>query len=69
MLSEESTLGEHPIAAVEMMTKVALKVEDSEHHAERLWGDNVHHDGVGEAISTAAMEAAEKVGAKYIVTH
>lgn len=67
MLSEESTLGEHPIAAVEMMTKVALKVEDSDHHAERLWGDNAHHDGIGEAISTAAMEAAEKVGAKYII--
>ena len=67
MLSEESTLGEYPIAAVEMMTKVALKVESSEHHADRLWGDNVHHLGVGESTTSAAMEIAEKVDAKYIV--
>lgn len=67
MLSEESTLGDHPIAAVEMMTKIALKVENSEHHADRLWGDNIHHLGAGESITAAAMEIAEKVEAKFIV--
>jgi pyruvate kinase len=68
MLSEESTLGEYPIEAVEMMSSIALKVENSEHHAEMLWGMHAHHIGVGHSTTLAAMEAAEKVDAKYIVT-
>lgn len=67
MLSEESTLGDYPIAAVEMMSSIALKVENSEHHAEMLWGMHAHHIGVGHSITLATMEAAEKVDAKYIV--
>ena len=68
MLSEESTLGEYPIEAVEMMASIALKVENSEHHAEMLWGMHAHHIGIGHSTTLAAMEAAEKVDAKYIVT-
>ncbi|MEI6042219.1 MAG: pyruvate kinase [bacterium] len=68
MLSEESTLGDYPIEAVEMMSTIALKVENSEHHAEMLWGMQAHHIGVGHSTTLAAMEAAEKVDAKYIVT-
>ncbi len=67
MLSEESTLGDYPIEAVELMARVALKVENSEHHAEMLWGMHAHHIGVGHSTTLAAMEAAEKVDAKYIV--
>jgi pyruvate kinase len=67
MLSEESTLGDYPIAAVEMMSSIALKVENSEHHAEMLWGMHAHHIGVGHSTTLAVMEAAEKVDARYIV--
>ncbi|MEI6553290.1 MAG: pyruvate kinase [bacterium] len=67
MLSEESTLGDYPIEAVELMSRIALKVENSEHHAEMLWGIHAHHIGVGHSTTLAAMEAAEKVDAKYIV--
>ena len=67
MLSEESTLGEYPIEAVELMSRIALKVETSDHHAEMLWGMHAHHVGVGHSTTLAAMEAAEKVDAKYIV--
>ena len=67
MLSEESTLGDYPIQAVELMSRIALKVENSEHHAELLWGMHAHHIGVGHSTTLAAMEAAEKVDAEYIV--
>ena len=67
MLSEESTLGEYPIEAVQMMASIAAKVENSDHHAEMLWGMHAHHVGVGHSTTLAAMEAAEKVDAKYIV--
>jgi pyruvate kinase len=33
-----------------------------------LWGMHAHHIGVGHSTTLAAMEAAEKVDAKYIVT-
>ena len=67
MLSEESTLGDYPIEAVELMSRIAMKVENSEHHAEMLWGIHAHHIGVGHSTTLAAMEAAEKVDAKYII--
>ena len=67
MLSEESTLGEYPVEAVELMTHTALKTEESERERENLWGMHAHNIGVGHSTTLAAMEASEKVGAKYLV--
>jgi pyruvate kinase len=68
MLSEETTLGDFPIQAVEMMTKIAKKIEAESMHEQLLVNGNDHKiTGVGESICSSAVKTADRVGAKFIV--
>ncbi len=67
MLSEEATLGKFPIECVDVMTRVALRVENDHLHKQLLNGDKGHHLATGEAICSAAVKTSERVDAKYIV--
>ncbi len=66
MLSEETTLGEHPVEAVKMMARVASRVERDRIY-ERRDRDFLHDGSVTDAVSNAVVEAAAHLGAKYIV--
>ncbi len=67
MLSEETTLGDFPVEAVEVMSRVALKVEGDLLHRQLLGNNNHDHISVGESIAAAAVRTADKVDAKFIV--
>lgn len=69
MLSEETTLGEFPVEAVEVMTRVAKSIESDTHHRELL--RVVLHtplQKVGESVTASVVKTADRVGAKYIVS-
>lgn len=66
MLSEETTLGEFPVHAVEVMTRVAKRIEQEfvdNHQVEEYENRN----GVTDAVSSAVVRAANEVNAKFIV--
>ncbi len=69
MLSEETTLGEYPIEAVTMMTKIAEEIEGADHYRE-LVGSRKYSDPVkrkSDALGNGAIEVAKESGAKMIV--
>ena len=69
MLSEETTLGEYPVDAVEVMTKVAVRTENDFLHEQLLNSvDRIDPKNVGESISSSAIKTAHRVGAKYLVS-
>jgi pyruvate kinase len=69
MLSEETTLGQFPVKAVEVMTRVAKKIEGDYLHRElsmkRKFENNP--DGIAESITNEAADVADNVEAKKIV--
>lgn len=66
MLSGETATGEHPIDAVDVMTKVAVEAEESEY--DDLNPDDVKTDGtVGVWMTEIASLLASDVGAKAII--
>ncbi|MDD4984601.1 MAG: pyruvate kinase [Dehalococcoidales bacterium] len=68
MLSEETSVGNHPIEAVEMMARIALEAESSLHFAQILherWQDVPPE--VNDATARAACQVAYQVGARAIV--
>jgi pyruvate kinase len=67
MLSEETTLGEFPFKAVEVMTRVAEHVESDLLHRQLLNGDKNVINTVGESVAASAVKTADRVDAKYIV--
>ena len=71
MLSEETTLGDFPVEAVEVMSRVALEVE-SGMLKERFFSTEELHPtsplGVGESVTGSAVRTADRVGAKYLVS-
>jgi pyruvate kinase len=69
MLSEETTLGEYPVKAVEVMSKIALKVEnDVSHDALSKSLQSKDAEGVAESVTLSAVRTAERVGAKFVVS-
>ena len=69
MLSEETTLGEYPVKAVEIMSKIAVKLENNIFHnalSKSLQSKDV--EGVAESVTLSAVRTAERVGAKFIVS-
>ncbi|MBI5134470.1 MAG: pyruvate kinase [Candidatus Taylorbacteria bacterium] len=68
MLSEETTLGDFPVQAVEVMSKVALQVEGSLVKKQLL--DVVPGTILtsGESVTLSAVKNADRVGAKYLVS-
>lgn len=70
MLSEETTLGEYPIEAVKVMTKVAKRVEGDYIH-KKINGEKKNHSenskDVAGAITSEAVDIAHGISAKFIV--
>jgi len=66
MLSEETTLGDFPVAAVEIMTKVALRVEKEVFTRDTIAEYETSH-GITDVISQAAVRATHNVGGSLIV--
>ncbi|WP_188782964.1 pyruvate kinase [Nocardioides phosphati] len=65
MLSGETSVGAHPITAVQTMARIAASAED--HSIEHMALINWNPRTTGGVIAKAAAEVAERVKAKYIV--
>jgi len=66
MLSEETTVGDYPVEAVKLMTRVALRVEKEVYTRDTIAEYNESHD-VTDVVSQSAVRAAHNVGASLIV--
>ncbi len=69
MLSEETTLGDYPIEAVKMMTRIAENTEQDSHYKD-LVGSRKYSDPVkktADALGNGVIEVAKECGAKLIV--
>ncbi len=66
MLSEETTLGEYPVEAVEMMTRVALRVEKDVYTNDTIAEYEDSH-GVTDVTCQSAVLASHEVDARFIV--
>jgi pyruvate kinase len=66
MLSEETTLGEYPVEAVTMMSKIAARVEADACSCENTV-EHIEDHGVTDVISQAAVRAAHDADARFIV--
>ncbi len=64
MLSEETAIGDYPVATVEVMTTVAERIERDEEVYHRLKGGQ---SSVTEAIGESACEIAERIEAAAII--
>jgi pyruvate kinase len=68
MLSEETTLGQYPIEAVELMTRVAEHVE-KDLVKEEFFKDGVHHKlTIAESMTLSVVKNAMRLDAKYIIS-
>ncbi|MEI8339508.1 MAG: pyruvate kinase [bacterium] len=69
MLSEETTLGEFPVQAVEVMTRVAKKIEGDYLHRELSMKRKFENtpDDIAEAITNEAVDVADNIEAHKIV--
>jgi pyruvate kinase len=70
MLSEETAVGQYPVEAVATMQKLAADVEADFPHAEWMtrFPCRAGHCTVEEAVSQAAVELAEDVGATAVIS-
>lgn len=66
MLSEETTLGDYPVEAVEMMTRIALRVEKDVYTTDTIAEYESSH-GVTDIVSESAVHAAHELEARFIV--
>lgn len=68
MLSGETAIGLHPVAAVEIMSRVLTATERE--HAVRIAAERLGASApeASDALSFAACELAERIGAKAIIT-
>lgn len=67
MLSEETTLGDFAIEAVEMMAKVALRVENELRQKDIMFNIDVNEHSTGQSICESAVFTADNIGSKYII--
>ena len=68
MLSEESTLGDYPIEAVNMMTRIALEIESNNYpHRLALNDDRTGEVGMVDSITGSVVNIAHDIGAPVIV--
>ena len=66
MLSEETALGDHPVEAISVMTKVAERVENGNGlYQKDFMGKG--KDSITDAVSSEAVDLAHNIGAKFIV--
>lgn len=66
MLSEETTLGGYPVEAVEMMTRISLRVEKDVYTADTIAEYEDSH-GITDITSQSAVLASHEVDARFIV--
>ncbi len=66
MLSEETALGDFPVEAVKVMTKVALRIEKEVYTQDTIAEYSEAHD-VTDVVSQSAVRTAHSIGAKTIV--
>ena len=66
MLSGETSVGAHPIVAVETMARIIESTE--EHGLDRIRPLGTKPHTMGGAVSAAAVEIGELLGAKYLIT-
>jgi len=66
MLSEETTLGEYPIQAVEMMTRISLQVEKDVFTTDTIAEYEDSH-GITDVTCQSAVLAAHEVEARFLV--
>ncbi|MCX6716503.1 MAG: pyruvate kinase [Candidatus Taylorbacteria bacterium] len=67
MLSEETTLGKYPVEAVQMMTRIANRIE-REMASEGIINTIEDYYNVSDVVSCGAVRIAQELGAEYIVT-
>jgi pyruvate kinase len=72
MLSEETTLGEFPVEAVEVMSRVACKIENDPMYTERILRiQKRKHDSIGtrivDAVTNEVIDIANALSAKVII--
>src|SRR3989338_7153550 len=67
MLSEETALGQYPVEAVKVMTKVAERVEREMGYVKKYFAASGKEDNITDAVSAEAVDLAHNIGAKYIV--
>jgi pyruvate kinase len=65
MLSEETTLGDYPLEAVQMMTRVALRVEKDVYTTDTIAEYDDSH-GITDVVSQSCVLAAHEVDARFI---
>jgi pyruvate kinase len=68
MLSGETAVGQYPVEAASMMETICANAEVHLIYGRLLRGESRSRETVAEAISAAAVEIADEVGAKAIVT-
>lgn len=66
MLSEETTLGDYPVEAVEMMTRISLRVEKDVYTTDTIAEYEDSH-GITDVVSQSAVLAAHEVEARFLV--
>ena len=66
MLSEETTLGDFPVEAVEMMTRIAQKVEKDVYTTDSIAEYEDSH-GITDVTSQSAVLASHEVEARFLV--
>lgn len=67
MLSEETTLGEYPVHAVEMMKRIASRVEKEIEHAAIIQNSLHKRKSITDSFSYAAINRAHEIDAAAIV--
>jgi pyruvate kinase len=67
MLSEETTLGDYAVEAVEMMTKIAGRVENELRQKSVMFNIEVNEHSIGESVCESAVFTADNIGSKYII--
>ena len=71
MLSEETTLGEYPVEAIQVMSRVALHIENDFLHkqliSERRDEHSADAQNVTDSVTASAVYIAEDVGARFII--
>ena len=67
MLSEETTLGDFAIEAVEMMTKVSTKIESELRQKDVMFNIDVNEHSTGQSICESAVFTADNINSKFIV--
>jgi len=68
MLSGETAVGKYPVVATETMATICANAEDHLPRGRLLYDESHSHETITEAISCAAVEIANEVKAKAIIT-